>query len=88
MERQGQKPDCKEGRTGWGVRNWALLSRLKIERMLAGARVAELKTDFFFFFFKERVCSSIFLSKRKGSGRSEEIGSSRDGEILRSRGAS
>ena len=51
MERQGQKPDCKEGRTGWGVRNWALLSRLKIERMLAGARVAELKTDFFFFFF-------------------------------------
>ena len=42
----------------------------------------------FFFFFKERVCSSIFVSKRKGSGRSEEIGSSRDGEVLRSRGAS
>ena len=49
---------------------------------------SRVENRFFFFFFKERVCSSIFVSKRKGSGRSEEIGSSRDGEVLRSRGAS
>lgn len=42
---------------------------------------------FFFPFFKERVCSSIFVSKGKGSGRSEEIGSSRDGEVLERREA-
>lgn len=48
--------------------NWGMSSRVE--------------NRFFFPFFKERVCSSIFVSKGKGSGRSEEIGSSRDGEVL------
>lgn len=49
---------------------------VKIERMLAvGGGVAELRMDFF---LKESVCSSIFVSKEKRPGRSEEIGSSRD----------
>ena len=43
---------------------------------------SRVENRFFFPFFKEGVCSNIFVSKGKGSGRSEEIGSSRDGEVF------